>query len=173
MMSRSESRLEDVAGSTPSYLELQAYIGTTKHMGGLDATRELAELCAIGQGDYVLDVGAGAGATAAYLAQYYGCRVVGVDISPAMIDLARRRAARDRVDDRVTFMVADARDLCFESALFDAVICESVLTFFGDRPRALREFVRVTKPAGHVGLNEETWRMTPPPADVAQFAKRT
>jgi cyclopropane fatty-acyl-phospholipid synthase-like methyltransferase len=142
-------------------------------MGGLDATRELAELCTIGEGDHVLDVGCGAGATAAYLAQHYGCRVVGVDISTAMIDVARRRAARDCVADRVTFGVADARDLPFEGAMFDAVLCESVLTFFGDKPRALREFVRVTNPSGHVGLNEETWLQTPPPADVLQFAKRT
>lgn len=172
-MSRGESRPEEVPRPNPSYLKLQAYIGTTKHMGGLDATRELAELCTIGEGDYVLDVGCGAGATAAYLVEQYGCRVVGVDISAAMIDLARRRAARDRVADRVTFTVADARDLPFESAMFDAIICESVLTFFEGKQRAVGEFVRVTRPAGYVGLNEETWRMVPPPANVLQFAQRT
>lgn len=159
--------------SNLSYLGLQAYVGTTKHMGGLDATQELVELCHISEDAYVLDAGCGVGATACYLARHYGCRIVGVDISEAMIDLARRRAARDRVEDKVTFTVADARGLPFENALFDAVICESVLTFFEEKQPAIREFVRVTKPAGFVGLNEETWLMTPPPAELLHYVKHT
>ena len=67
--------------STPSYFELQAYVGTTKHMGGFETTKALIELCYINQDTYVLDAGCGVGATACYLAKRYGCRVVGVDIS--------------------------------------------------------------------------------------------
>lgn len=78
-----------------SVFEIQAYMDLTKHIGSLQATDELARLCQIGPGQYVLDVGCGVGATPAYLARQYGCRVVGVDISPAMIERARERAARE------------------------------------------------------------------------------
>lgn len=49
------------------YFELQASWGLTKHMGGYNGTRELAEACQIGRGSYVLDVGCGVGITACFL----------------------------------------------------------------------------------------------------------
>jgi len=159
--------------SEPSYLELQAHMGTTKHMGGLDATEELVELCHINKDTYVLDVGCGVGATACYLAKRYGCKVVGTDISEKMIDWANRRAKREGVEDRVEFRVADAQNLPFEDARFDVVICESVTTFIADKRRAVSEYVRVTKPGGYVGLNEETWVKAPPPIELVEYISRT
>ena len=51
--------------SEPSinYLDLQAYTGATKHMGGLEATNDLIKLCHVTKGGYILDVGCGVGAT--------------------------------------------------------------------------------------------------------------
>lgn len=154
-----------------SYLELQAYVGTTKHMGGLETTRELCDLCHIGKDTYVLDVGCGVGATACYLAKRYGCRVMGVDLREAMIANANERAQRQRVGDRVQFRVADAQDLPFEDALFDVVMCESVATFIEDRQKVASEFARVARPGGYVGLNEQFWLKTPP-AESAERIKR-
>jgi SAM-dependent methyltransferase len=59
--------------------------------------------------------------------------------------------------------------LPFEDGLFDAVICESVTAFPEDQARAVSEYVRVTKPGGYVGLNEGTWVMTPPPAELVEY----
>jgi len=158
--------------STPSYFELQAYVGTTKHMGGFETTKALIELCHINQDTYVLDAGCGVGATACYLAKRYGCSVVGVDLSEGMIARSHERAKRERVEDNVEFRVADVRNLPFDDALFDVVICESVATFIEDRRRVAGEFVRVTQPGGYVGLNEEIWLKTPP-TELVEFAKRT
>jgi ubiquinone/menaquinone biosynthesis C-methylase UbiE len=149
-----------------SYFELQAFMGTTKHMGGFEATRELVELCHIDTGAYVLDVGSGAGATASYLAKTIGCRVVGVDLREAMVALSTERAQREGVEDRVAFRVADARDLPFDDATFDAVLCESVAAFVEDKQRVVGEFARVVRPGGCVGLNEEVWLKEPPPEVV-------
>ena len=66
----------------------------TKHLGNVEATEKLVELCNITSGSYVLDVGCGSGITAAYLAEKHGCRVMGVDILPRMIDRAQEMAAR-------------------------------------------------------------------------------
>jgi arsenite methyltransferase len=149
--------------------DLQAEMGLTKQLGGLKATEELVELCYIDQGKYVLDVGCGVGVTPCYLAKRYGCRVMGVDIRERMIDRSNERAKREGVEDRVEFRVADAQDLLFEDALFDAVICESVLAIVPDKRKAANEFVRVTKPGGYVGLNESTWIKTPPPAELVAW----
>lgn len=145
-----------------SYFELQAYAGTTKHMGGLETTQELIRLCHIGAESAVLEVGCGVGATACYLARTFGCRVVGVDLRESMIARSRERAKREGVEGRVEFRVADAQELPFEDARFDAVLCESVATFIKDKQTVANEFSRVTKPGGYVGLNEEIWLQAPP-----------
>ncbi|MFZ5920090.1 MAG: class I SAM-dependent methyltransferase [Chloroflexota bacterium] len=146
------------------YLDLQAAIGATRHMGGLEATNDLVRLCRIGPADHVLDVGCGPGTTARLLAREVGCRVTGVDIRPAMIARASEAARSARLGRRVEFRVADARSLPFEDGAFDAVLCESVATFVEDKPGVVRELVRVAKPGGWIGFNEEVW-LQPPPSD--------
>ena len=155
-----------------SYFELQAYIGTTKHMGGLETTRDLFGLCGINEDTFVLDVGCGAGATACHLAKEYGCRVVGVDLRESMVALSNERAQREGITSRVEFRIADAQDLPFDDAQFDVVLCESVATFIKDKQQAIGEFARVVKPGGYVGLNEELWLKTPP-AEIITHVKRT
>lgn len=150
------------------YFALQADIGITKHMGGLKATKELVELCHIQEGQYVLEVGCGLGRTACYVAQEYGCRVVGVDIAERMIARANERAKRRGMEARVELRVADAQNLLFDDALFDVVIDESVTAFVGDKRRAMSEYVRVAKPGGYVGLNEATW-IKPPSPELVKY----
>jgi len=165
-------RPEETSESKPSYFELQAYVGTTKHMGGAKTTKTLAELCQIHKDTYVLDVGCGVGATASHLVKTYSCQVVGVDIREAMIARANERAQKEGVENQIEFRIADAKDLPFVDALFDAVICESVATFVEDKQRLVNECARVTRLGGYVGLNEEIWIQTPS-AQMVEYAKRT
>jgi len=164
MGSKKQSSSEQKSQPENPYFEVQAYWGMTKHMGGLKATDQLVDLCHITRDRYVLVVGCGVGFTPCYLAKKYSCRVVGVDISAKMVDRSKARAKRESVDDRAEFRVADAQNLPFEDATFDAVICESVNAFVDDRPKAISEYIRVIKPGGYVGLNEVTWLETPPQA---------
>jgi ubiquinone/menaquinone biosynthesis C-methylase UbiE len=159
-----------VAKVRPTYFELQAYWGATKHMGGMRTTRELIELCHIRTGAYVLDVGCGVGATPVYLAKKLDCRVVGIDIADAMIARAQQKVEREHVEDHVELRAANAQNLPFDDALFDAVIAESVITFIPDKARAISECARVTKPSGFVGLNEEIW-VKPPTPELVEYAK--
>jgi len=158
----SEKKISD------SYFEFQAVMGMTKHMGGVKATEELAESCHIDKDRYVLDIGCGLGKTACHLAKKYGCRVTGVDISEKMVEQARKRAEKAGLEDKVEFRIGDAQDLPFEESSFDAVIGESVLAFVEDKPRALKEFIRVTKTEGYIGFNECTW-IRKPPARLIQY----
>src|SRR5581483_603556 len=74
----------------------------------------------------VCDFGCGAGETSTELAAA-GYQVIGFDISPEMIALARRRAELDRVADRATFLVANAAELELQSGNFDAILVQAVL----------------------------------------------
>ncbi len=155
-----------------TFFDFAATVGLTKHFGGVEATDEMARLCHIGEGSNVLDVGCGAGVTPCYLARVYGCRVVGVDISEGMVARSRERATKERLSDRVSFRVADAQDLPFEDATFDAVLTESVTAFPKDKQAAVSEYARVTRPGGYVGLNESTWLKAPPPPEMIAWASQ-
>ena len=154
-----------------TYFDVQAYWGMTKHMGGLQATEKLVELCHIERDIYVFVVGTGVGITSCYLARKYSTRIVGIDLSPDMVDRSRERAKRKGVAESTQFRVADAWDLPFEDDTFDAVICESVNAFIEDKIKALSEYIRVTKPQGYIGFNEVTWIKTPP-EDLVRYLYR-
>jgi ubiquinone/menaquinone biosynthesis C-methylase UbiE len=153
----------------PSFFDFAAEVGLTKHIGGIEATEALVQLCHIDKGKYVLDVGCGVGVTPSYIAKKHDCRVVGVDISPRMVERSRERGQREKIADKVEFKVADAQDLPFEDAVFDAVITESVTAFPEDKQKAVNEYTRVTKPGGYVGLNESAWLKFPPPPEIVAW----
>lgn len=153
------------------YFELQASWGLIKHMGGLDATEELLELCHIDKDSYVLDVGCGVGITACYIPKKYGCKVVGIDYSEMMVKKAKGRAKRKGVEDKVKFKVADAQNLPFKDSLFDAAVSESVNAFLVNKQKAINEYKRVVKPGRPVGFNEVTWIETPP-SELVEYMSR-
>ena len=156
-----------------AYFQFLANMGLTKHIGSMQATRELLDLCHIGReaGQVVLDVGCGVGATPVYLAKRYDARIVAVDLLEKMVRQARVRAKEEEVTERIAFTAADARILPFEDGVFDAVITESVNVFFDDKEQAIREYARVTKPGGYVGLTEMTWMTTPLPETAAYYKR--
>ncbi|MBV9414414.1 MAG: methyltransferase domain-containing protein, partial [Solirubrobacterales bacterium] len=112
--------------------------------------RSMLELCPVGAGDRVLDVGCGVGHEAIRLAQRVGPpgRVVGVDASAPMIAQARQRAGE--VPLSVEFEVGDAHDLAFSVETFDLCRTEPVLRFLRRPETALREMARVVRPGGWV-----------------------
>lgn len=123
------------------------------HWGGMRATERLVSLCKITSGKEVLTVGCGTGYSACYIAKKFGCRVVGIDISEEMIGKAKERAETEGLTDRVEFYVGDAYDLPFDDNSFDVVMTEFVSIFL-DKQRAFREYVRVLRSGGYVGVNE-------------------
>ncbi|MBN1264184.1 MAG: methyltransferase domain-containing protein [Anaerolineales bacterium] len=160
-MENKQEKSQTIVHEDLKYFDLQAAVGTTKHMGGLLTTRELMRLCVIEPHFRVLDVGSGAGATACYLAQKTGCEVVGIDLHPKMVELGRARARRKGLEHRITFQQGDVQSLPFEEETFDIVLCESVLSFVENKKAALEECRRVLRPGGLIGLNEEVWLQDP------------
>jgi arsenite methyltransferase len=157
---------------TGSFLDMQSYIGITKHIGGLPATKLLLAMCHAEDAREILEVGCGIGVGPARAARTYDCRVVGVDISDRMIDWSRQRAREEGVEGRVELIVADVLALPFEADRFDVTLCESVLAFVSDKEQAIRELVRVTRPGGYVGLNEAFLLTETPSPRVAGLARQ-
>jgi len=123
------------------------------NVGGAASIDRLAELLHINNESRILNVGCGTGGNSCYLANRYGCTVVGIDIAEHMIEHARKRAEELGLTDRVTFQVGDAYDLQFPDASFDAVLTVFVSQFL-DPHRAYPGFLRVLAPGGHLGINE-------------------
>lgn len=129
------------------------------HPGGLESTRQLAELCRVAPGQLLLDVASGTGESACYLAEKFGCRVIGIDHSVHMIDTAKKKAEGRGL--AIEFKLGDARDLPFEAQTFDAVISECT-TCALDKPRVTSEMMRAAKRGGYVGISDLYWKEQTP-----------
>jgi ubiquinone/menaquinone biosynthesis C-methylase UbiE len=112
-----------------------------------------------------LDIGCGAGASTAVLAQY-ARRITGVDPSPAMLDRARN--ALPKAD----FVLGGAEALPFESEIFELVTAAGSLNYVNVQV-ALREVSRVLRPGGHfVAFDFSTGRVMSTPAHEAPCFNR-
>ncbi|MEX0800476.1 MAG: methyltransferase domain-containing protein [Dehalococcoidia bacterium] len=144
------------------FLKRTREMGVVGHRGGLQATRDLIEMCELQPGQRILEVGCGSGYTACTVAKEHGVFVAAADLEPHLIARSRQRARSSKVESSVELALADARRLPFADAAFDGVICESILAFLEDKATPLAEFHRVLKPGGFVALNEITFLETPP-----------
>jgi ubiquinone/menaquinone biosynthesis C-methylase UbiE len=98
----------------------------------------------------VLEVAVGTGKNLRYYPR--GCRIIAVDISREMLNVARKRAAELSMD--VFFLLADAQALPFSDRSFDTVVSSLSSCTFPNPVMALQEMARVCKPAGRILLLE-------------------
>jgi SAM-dependent methyltransferase len=122
-----------------------AVVGTTLQIVG----ETLCEALDLRAGDKVLDVAAGNGNAALAAARRY-CDVVASDYVPALLERAGERAAAERL--ALELREADAENLPFADASFDAVVSTFGVMFTADPERAAAELIRVCRPGGRIGL---------------------
>ena len=102
----------------------------------------------------VLDVATGTGAVALELVRRYGCSVVGIDRSPEMLAVARRRVAAHELGANIELLEGRGEALPFAAASFDALTVTYLLRYVDDRAATIRELVRVVRPGGTVASLE-------------------
>src|SRR5258706_12478492 len=118
--------------------------------------RRAVTVARLGPDEAALDVGVGTGDLAFDLlaASDATSRVVGIDLSEAMLGLVRQRAAASPVGSRFEARAADAQALPFLEASFDRVTAGFAIRNFGDLAVGLRELPRVLRPGGRAGSLE-------------------
>jgi SAM-dependent methyltransferase len=118
------------------------------------ATEELSKMLAPSASDHVIDVGSGIGGPSRYLAATYGCRVSGVDLTPAFVATAIGLTERVGLTDRVDFRQGSALALPFPDATFDLAWSQNVAMNIQDRPLYYAEMRRVLKPGGRLAIQD-------------------
>lgn len=115
--------------------------------------RVAEEVVALNPSTLVLEVGSGPGRLAVLMAQLSPTiRVIGVDISPSMVERAARRATEAGLSERVEFKVGDVADLRFPNGHFDTVVSTLSLHHWADPSHGLAEIWRVLKPGGEAHI---------------------
>jgi ubiquinone/menaquinone biosynthesis C-methylase UbiE len=112
--------------------------------------RQVVEM-GVPPGGRVLDVGTGPGFVAiavARLLQGSACKVVGLDLSRAMLALAAENAAKAGLDDMLTWREGDARAMPFDDGEFDFVVSNDSLHHWEHPPAVMNEIARVLKKDG-------------------------
>ena len=131
-------------------------LGDSFHPGGLKLTERLGTLLQLTAQSRVLDIASGNGTSALFLAERFGCEVVGIDYSKQNVDQANTLAESKGLGSRVRFRQGDAERLALDDASFDAVICECAFCTFPNKVSAAREFARILQRNGRVGLSDLT-----------------
>src|SRR6267143_2137915 len=118
------------------------------HVGGIEATQELARHMDLRAGLRLLDVGGGIGGPARHFAAEHGCAVTGIDLTEEFVRVARSLTARTKLDGLVEFQQGSALEMPFERESFDRAYMIHVGMNIADKAGIFREVRRVLKAAG-------------------------
>lgn len=142
------------------------------------STDQTLRVARVRPGERVLDLATGTGVTA-LAARERGAEVTGVDLTPELLDVARRKAEDEGFRNGIRFCEGDAESLPFEDASFDVVLSTCGHMFAPDQPKVSSELARVTRAGGRVvflawtpegglgGWFRITNRHVPPPPGLA------
>ena len=118
--------------------------------------RKGLHLLSVTPSEVVLEVGVGTGYSLKEIANFVGekGKAHGIDVTPQMLELTRKRLKKAGFMDRVELYEGDARRMPYQNGKFDAVYMASTLELFDtpDIPVVLREVKRVLKPSGRLGV---------------------
>jgi len=150
----------------PRYDKLNRILSLGRDVGW---RRRPIALARLGAGEVALDVGVGTGdlAFGVLAASDHSARVVGIDLSPLMLDAARRRAG-PRAKERFAPLLATAERLPFADGTFERVVAGFAVRNFGDLALGLREMRRVLRAGGRAVVLE----LSTPPNPLVAVAYR-
>jgi 2-polyprenyl-3-methyl-5-hydroxy-6-metoxy-1,4-benzoquinol methylase len=98
----------------------------------------------------VLDIGSGLGGPAIYLAQHYGCHVMGIDASDERVQLARRTAREADLIHRVEFATGDVLTAALPTSAFDAIVSHNVWLTIANKAYLFDRCRRMLRPGGRM-----------------------
>lgn len=122
--------------------------GETLRPGGFKLTEQALHFCGLNEQTRVLDVGCGMGATAAYLFKNHGIKVIGLDPSVKLLNIAKAK------NPFATFVFGSGDSLPFEDGSFECVLAECTLSLMNDLHVTLKEVNRVLENGGWFVIND-------------------
>jgi ubiquinone/menaquinone biosynthesis C-methylase UbiE len=142
-------------GVDPSHPSIEALAPYDQFHGrGLEATVEIADALDVRSADRLLDVGSGIGGPARYLAQRFGCRVTGIDLTAEFCEVARALTRLLGLEAKVDFELGNALHMPFADGSFDGAYSMNVSMNIADKNAFYREIHRVLKPGRWLVLSE-------------------
>jgi SAM-dependent methyltransferase len=140
-------------GKDPMHLSPTDLMGADEfHIGGAQATSDLAAQLGLTAAMHLLDLGSGLGGPARHLAAAHGCRITGIDLSTEYVDVATSLTRRMGLTNQVNFQAGSATALPFEEAAFDGATLLHVGMNIADKRTLCANVHRVLRPGGFFAI---------------------
>ena len=148
------SDVVSVYSSAPGDL-FQLIFGQQIHIGGMKASIDLADRAAVAAGMSGVDLCCCNGADMRFLVRFRNvASMVGVDVTEAIVERGRRLTHEEGLDDKIRFILADARQSGLPSASADFIWSEDAWCYVPDKPRLIAEAARIVRRGGVIAFTD-------------------
>jgi SAM-dependent methyltransferase len=143
-------------------------MGEQIHVGGAEQTDFLAKKVGLDKKKdiYLLDICSALGGPARQLAEKYGTNIVGLDITPEMMEEAIKRTEGKPYADKIEYRLGSALDIPAKANTFDVVWGQDAWCYIRDKPRLIQEVHRVLKSGGILGFTDWIWGLVEAPSST-------
>ncbi len=124
------------------------------HIGRHEATQRFASKLDFAKGQKIIDIGAGLGGPARYIANKFQCHVTGIDLTPQHVETANKLSQLVSIAALSHFQIENACDLSFEDESFDGGYTIHTGMNIKDKGALYREIARILKPGSIFGIYE-------------------
>jgi len=121
--------------------------------GGAKVTKAFCERLKLNPNPHILDIGSGIGGADFYMAKKFGATIIGVDLTPLMVEIAQERAVEQN-QKNVTFLLDDVRNMEFDENSFDLIWSRDSFLHIPEKEETFRKFFRWLKPDGQLVLSD-------------------
>ncbi|MBL4744985.1 MAG: bifunctional demethylmenaquinone methyltransferase/2-methoxy-6-polyprenyl-1,4-benzoquinol methylase UbiE [Flavobacteriaceae bacterium] len=110
--------------------------------------KKVVKIVAMSNADKILDIATGTGDLAINLTETNASSIIGLDISPGMLDVGKRKVAKLKLEGKIEMILGDGEKLPFNDNHFDAITVAFGVRNFENLDQGLAEILRVLKPGG-------------------------